>query len=180
LAPEIRLPSTTVMPTMTGMAKDEVLTRVERDLAQGYTHPALQRLASLTTAYPDDLGLRAKRAEVHRRVGNFAEAGRWGFLTDDVTAQDLAAFERTWPTATLRLQVLKLPSGLDAMIGQRAEQRLSSLRDAAGKEERAAVAKQPSSSGGVGCLVATVLFVLAVLALITIGAITVITAVLPG
>ncbi|GAA1811375.1 hypothetical protein GCM10009835_33610 [Planosporangium flavigriseum] len=44
------------------MAKDDVLGRVDADLGRGHTHPAMQRLASLTAAYPDDLEIRARRA----------------------------------------------------------------------------------------------------------------------
>lgn len=60
----------------------------------------MQRLASLTAAYPDDLDLRAERAALYRQVGNLVEAGRWGFLTEDATTEtEIAAFEKPNPGA---------------------------------------------------------------------------------
>jgi hypothetical protein len=79
------------------MTRHDVVRRVEADLRRGHTHLALQRLATLGATYPDDLTIRARRAEVYRRVGNWVEAGRWGFLTEDVTEAEIAAFERAHP-----------------------------------------------------------------------------------
>ncbi|MET7427140.1 DUF6584 family protein [Dactylosporangium sp. NPDC005555] len=69
------------------------------DLRRGHYHPAMQRLESLTAAYPDDLDLRAERAALYRQVGNLVEAGRWGFLTEDATETEIAAFEKPNPGA---------------------------------------------------------------------------------
>jgi hypothetical protein len=166
---------------MIGVAKEDVLVRVGRDLAQGHTYLALQRLASLTVSYPDDLNVRARRAEVNRRIGHFAEAGRWGFLTDDVTERDLAAFERAWPKATSRLAVLRLQPERDLVLGERAQQRLASLLDAACEEERisgGAAASQSPARSDVGCLVAFALVMVVGLALLGIGIVTVVRAIL--
>jgi hypothetical protein len=83
--------------------KRDVLARVDRDLALGHVHPAMQRLASLVAAHPDDLELRARRAALNRQIGNLVEAGRWGFLTEEVTEAELRAFERAWPSTRTRL-----------------------------------------------------------------------------
>jgi hypothetical protein len=40
---------------MIAMPKGDVLARVDADLARGLVHPAMQRLASLTAAYPADV-----------------------------------------------------------------------------------------------------------------------------
>jgi hypothetical protein len=58
------------------MAKFDVLAKVDADPERGHTPLAAQRLNSLIANDPGDLGLRARLAAVHRRTGNFAEAGR--------------------------------------------------------------------------------------------------------
>jgi hypothetical protein len=174
-----QLPLTGSMPTMIVMAKDEVLARVERDLTRGHTYVALQRLSSLTVAYPDDLYVRVQRAEVNRSVGNFAEAGRWGFLAEDVPAQDLAAFECAWPKAQSRLAMLKLPAEPAAILGEQAWQRLARLQEAAREEAQASGAATPAApaSSGVGCSILFAVLVLGGLFLFVLGIITVIKAI---
>ena len=116
---------------MIAVRTDDVIARVERDLARGHTYPALQRLASLTAAHPDNLDLRARRAAVNRRIGNLVEAGRWGFLTEEVTEAELAAFERALPKAWARLFALRLRSDPSPLIGDHARRRLAGLVQAA-------------------------------------------------
>jgi hypothetical protein len=153
-----------------------VLARVDRELDRGYTYPALQRLASLTSAHPDDLDLRARRAAVNRRIGNLVEAGRWGFLTEEITDAEVAAFERVWPRAWARLFALKLRSDPSAAIGDVARHRLAALVQAANEEGPApvgwtAVGPRPevpaSWRDSIGCLIAALVAVIvAVLAVI--------------
>ncbi|MEV4538523.1 DUF6584 family protein [Asanoa sp. NPDC049518] len=109
------------------MARDEVLVKVEADLRRGHTHAALQRLASLTAAYPDDLEVRSARAAVCRQVGNLTEAGRWGFLTESTDDQEIAAFERAYPAAWTRLRALRLVADPTDRLGPAARARLSRL-----------------------------------------------------
>jgi hypothetical protein len=45
-------------------------------------------------------------AAIYRRSGNFVEAGRWGFLTAEVSPAELTAFERANPSPFLRLRLL--------------------------------------------------------------------------
>ena len=116
---------------MGAVAKKEQLERVEADLARGHTHPALQRLANLIGRFPEDLDIRARRAAVNRQIGNPAEAGRWGFLTEVVTVDEVAAFER----AVLRA----LEETENALVSYREDQaRLVKLTEQARESARAA------------------------------------------
>ncbi|WP_326561610.1 DUF6584 family protein [Micromonospora sp. NBC_01796] len=121
------------------MAKEQVLAKVEADLRRGHSHPAMQRLASLTAAYPDDLDLRTRRAALYRRVGNVVEAGRWGFLTEEATAEEIAAFEKAHPGAWRRLFVLKVNSDPTDKLGPMASARFGRLIEQTGKEGPAPV-----------------------------------------
>ncbi|WP_410809418.1 DUF6584 family protein [Micromonospora sp. 067-2] len=119
------------------MAKDHVLARVEADLRRGHVHPAMQRLASLNAAYPDDLELRLRRAALYRQVGNPAEAGRWGFLGEDVDAAEIGAFERCRPDAWRRLLALKVRLDPTAQLGPAARARFTRLVEQAGQDRQA-------------------------------------------
>ncbi len=114
-----------------GMAKADVLDRVAADLARGYTAPAIQRLSSLVAAHPTDLDLRRQLAAVHRMVGNFIEAGRWGYLHLDTAEAETAAFERAYPQPAVRLRKLHWPAAGHAAT-EFARSRLAALADAAG------------------------------------------------
>jgi Family of unknown function (DUF6584) len=159
------------------VAKEDVLARIDRDLSQGLTHPALQRLRTLTEAYPQDLDLRARRAAVCRQVGNVVEAGRWGFLTEQVKPDELAAFERAFPHPFVRLRTLRL-RGRPATLGPAAGERLNQLIDEASTEgplEWTAAGPQPTPTTGwidalmgIGCGAS----LLALAALIFVGLIT--------
>ncbi|MCO1594228.1 hypothetical protein M8C17_03540 [Micromonospora sp. RHAY321] len=162
------------------MAKDHVLAKVDLDLRRGHVHPAMQRLASLTAAYPDDLDLRARRAALYRQVGNLAEAGRWGFLGEDATAEEIGAFERAHPDAWRRLLVLKVDADPTDRLGPVARARFGRLVEQAGREDRVAwteAGPRPESPDGwrdaLPCLVAA-LIGLVVLALAVLGLVTVI------
>ncbi|MET7668258.1 DUF6584 family protein [Micromonospora luteifusca] len=159
------------------MAKEHVLAKVEADLRRGHVHPAMQRLASLNAAYPDDLELRARRAALHRQVGNLAEAGRWGFLSEDANAEEVAAFERSYPGAGQRLLVLKVSADPSDRLGPLAGARLRRLVEQAGQEGRAPTAGAKVGPGAgesnswredLGCLVAAVIGLI-VVALAVVG-----------
>ncbi|MEH1167363.1 DUF6584 family protein [Micromonospora sp. CPCC 205539] len=163
------------------MAKERVLAKVEADLRRGHVHPAMQRLASLTAAYPDDGDLRARRAALYRQVGNLAEAGRWGFLSEDVTAEEVAAFERSYPRVWSRLLVLKLHADPTDRLGPTAGARFARLVEQANEEGPAPVdwtevGPRPQAPGSwrdeVPCLLAAVLGLLG-LALAGVGLVTV-------
>ncbi|MEU8217772.1 DUF6584 family protein [Micromonospora taraxaci] len=161
------------------MAKEHVLAKVDADLRRGHVHPAMQRLASLTAAYPDDLELRARRAALYRQVGNVVEAGRWGFLTEDASVEEVAAFERSYPNAWQRLRVLTVTADPSGRLGPVASGRLARLVEQA--EQGGAgvtwteVGPRPGGPSSwrdeLGCLVAAVvglvLVALTVLGLVT-------------
>ena len=113
--------------TIDGVAKQDVLARVEQDIERGHTHLALQRLAALAAEHPEDLQIRAVQGLVNHRVGNFAEAGRWGFLTEELDPDDLAAFERAFKHPWDRLRALKLRYDPSSVLGPLARQRLAEL-----------------------------------------------------
>ena len=109
------------------MAKQDVLARIEQDIERGHTHLALQRLAVLAVEHPDDLEIRAVRSLINHRIGNFAEAGRWGFLTEEVAEGDLAAFERAFKHPWDRLRALELRYDPSTVLGPRARRRFEEL-----------------------------------------------------
>lgn len=92
------------------MAKSNLMDRVANDLAKGHTHPAKQRLHSLIQAHPTDLDLRRQLADIYRRIGNLAEAGRWSYLDENADLIEILAFERAYPSAAGRRAALRWPS----------------------------------------------------------------------
>jgi hypothetical protein len=159
------------------VTKEEQLVRVEADLARGYTHPALQRLANLTALFPEDLEIRAKRAAVHRRIGNTAEAGRWGFLTENASSDEVAAFEQAFRRPADRLRALRLRRDPGGRLGPTATAR---LQDLSRQVRQAGEPALPSPAGPLmkavptlGCATLVVIF-LAVIALAIIGLMTVV------
>ena len=88
------------------MAKPDVLARARTDLEQGHTYVAIRRLRTYLANDPDNLEVRRVLAAIYRRTGNQVEAGRWGFLSAEVTPAELTAFERANPSPFLRLRLL--------------------------------------------------------------------------
>lgn len=113
------------------MAKADVLARVKQDLAVGHTYSATRRLRTLVAIHADDLELREMLADIYRQTGNLVEAGRWGFLSAEVTPAELAAFERANPHPWLRLRILGWDGDEAALPTESARQRLRSLVAAA-------------------------------------------------
>jgi Family of unknown function (DUF6584) len=108
------------------VAKADVLARVRADLAAGHTHLAIQRLRTLLATLPEDLEVRSLLAAVYRQTGNLVEAGRWGFLTDDVRADELAAYHKANSDPWQRLRLLHF-AGDPAVLPDAAEERLAQL-----------------------------------------------------
>jgi hypothetical protein len=88
------------------VAKPDVLARAKQDLAQGHTFVATRRLRAYLANDPNNLEVRRVLAAIYRQTGNLVEAGRWGFLTAEVTPAELVAFERANPSPFLRLRLL--------------------------------------------------------------------------
>lgn len=78
------------------MSVDDVMRRVEDDLARGHTFVAIQRLTTLVQANPKELAVRLRLAQVHLSTGNFVQAGRWFYLTDVRDERAAAAFEKAY------------------------------------------------------------------------------------
>jgi hypothetical protein len=108
------------------VAKADVLARVKQDLALGHTHTATQRLRTLVAIQPDDLELRNRLTAVYRQTGNLVEAGRWGFLTTQLSQAELVAFERANPDPWLRLRMLRW-EGDESVLPAEARKRLREL-----------------------------------------------------
>jgi Family of unknown function (DUF6584) len=73
--------------------------------------------------------VRAVLASVYRQTGNAVEAGRWGFLTDDVRPTELNAFAKANPDPWQRLRLLHfsgdpvgLPDGATERLVRLAEE----------------------------------------------------------
>lgn len=97
------------------MAKPDVFARVDNDLALGHTYLAIRRLRTYLGGHPHDLAARHLLAGIHRQTGNLVEAGRWGFLTDEVHPAEVTAFERANPSPWLRLRLLRFTADPDTL-----------------------------------------------------------------
>jgi hypothetical protein len=120
------------------VAKADVLARVKRDLAAGQTYLATQRLRTLVASYPDDLEIYRLLASVYRQTGNLTEAGRWGFLTDEVRPAELSAFAQVHADPWARLRLLRWQGDPAALPNDEVRQRLAALlaeADASGPPE---------------------------------------------
>ncbi|MFD8482161.1 DUF6584 family protein [Kitasatospora sp. NPDC059673] len=85
------------------------LARADADLAAGRVPMARRRLRSLVSNHPTDLTARHRLAAVYRLHGEPAEAGRWNYLDESLTTDELLAFERRFHTPARRLSVLRWP-----------------------------------------------------------------------
>lgn len=109
------------------MARAGALKRVRADLAAGRTYVAVQRLRSMIAENPGDLEARALLAAVHRRTGNLVEAGRWSYLTDEITPAELVAFSRAHASPWVRLRMLHYPGTVAELPSEAARNRLGAL-----------------------------------------------------
>lgn len=104
---------------------------MKRDLAAGQTYLATQRLRTLAATYPDDLEVYRLLASVYRQTGNLAEAGRWGFLTDEVRLAELEAFARVHANPWSRLRLLRWTGDPATLADDTVRDRLAVLVDEA-------------------------------------------------
>jgi hypothetical protein len=108
------------------VAKPDVFARVDNDLSLGHTHLAIRRLRAYLGSNPNDLAARRLLAAVYRQTGNLVEAGRWGYLTDEVHPAEVIAFERANPSPWLRLRLLRF-EGKPKILPPTAQDRLRVL-----------------------------------------------------
>lgn len=132
------------LPDHRTVAKPDVLARVQHDLANGRTHLAIQRLRTVLASEPHDLELRRTLASIYRRTGNPAEAGRWDYLTDEVRAEEVAAFERANPSPWLQLRLLRFTAD-PAVLSPGARARLAALTERAERTGPPSTWRGPSS-----------------------------------
>ena len=100
---------------------------MKRDLAAGQTYLATQRLRTLVATQPDDLEIYRLLSSVYRQTGNLAEAGRWGFLTDEVRPAELEAFARVHANPWSRLRLLRWSGDPAALPDDTVRERLAIL-----------------------------------------------------
>lgn len=157
------------------MAKADVLAQVKRDLAAGQTYLATQRLRTLVATHPDDLEVYRLLASVYRQTGNLAEAGRWGFLTDEVRPAELEAFARVHANPWSRLRLLRWSGDPASLADDTVRNRLAVLVEEAEQsgppEIWAGSYRAPAKNRGsiIPCLFTTVVLSVA-LTLAAIGA----------
>ena len=109
------------------MAKKDVLARVREDLESGHTYLATQRLRTLVSIDPEDFEIFRMLADVYRRTGNAVEAGRWGFLLDDATDEEIEAFERAHPWPWVRLRLIRWMGDPEKVPSESGRERLQAL-----------------------------------------------------
>lgn len=111
------------------MPVEQTLARAEHLLATGDPHGARVRLRSLVEHAPRRLDVRERLSEVYRRLGEPQEAGRWGYLSERTTPEELRAFERAHRGDARRmLRALRWDGAEDGAGSAFAEERLRDLR----------------------------------------------------
>jgi hypothetical protein len=154
------------------VAKADVLIRVRQDLELGHTYLATQRLRTLLAVDPNDVDVYALLAGVYRRTGNQVEAGRWAFLTDELSDGELAAFVRAHPSASMRLRLLRWTGDPEKLPGDAGRQRLRELIAAAEQEGASDRYHGPdATTGSRGVLLPCLFVALVILALGALGGI---------
>lgn len=81
----------------------------------------------MVAAAPHDFDLYRLLVEVHRQSGNPTEAGRWGYLTGDASADEVAAFERAHPRPAIRLRLIGWTGDPEQLPDDESRQRLADL-----------------------------------------------------
>lgn len=172
------------------MPVEDTLARVEADLASGRVRLARQRVRGLVGQFPDRLDLRDQLAELYRRDGDLAQAGRWGYLHDHPDPKEVAAFRRAYGDDPVKLmQMLRWRAGEDSAPSPEVRARLRALREEAEMRVGAPVAwvnPEPPKPGTTlrgrigtvfaagGCLLVLGLSMIGIYALITMGISTVV------
>lgn len=111
------------------MPIERTLARAQRLLATGDPHGARVRLRSLVEHAPRRLDVRERLSEVDRVLGEPQEAGRWGYLSERTTPEELRAFERAHRGDARRMvRALRWDGAEDGAGSAFAEQRLRELR----------------------------------------------------
>ena len=108
---------------------DRTLVQVEVDLGEGRLALARQRLRGLVGSLPFRLDLRMLLAEVYRREGDLAQAGRWSYLDGGRLDHEVAAFERAYGQDPVQMmKALSWPGEETEAGSPLARERLRALR----------------------------------------------------
>lgn len=101
---------------------------------------ARQRLVGLIDAFPTRLDVRERLADVYRRLGDRAQAGRWSYLAEIRDPAEIEAFERSLGRDPVRLmRALRWRGPESAASTATASERLLMLRQSAERQENGAV-----------------------------------------
>ncbi|VTR76697.1 DUF6584 family protein [Cellulomonas hominis] len=111
------------------MPIEKTLERVDALVAAGDLDGARTRLVSLADHAPRRLDVRERLADVYRRTGNRQEAGRWGYLSEQTSPEELRAFAKAHRgDARSMMRALRWEGAEDGTGSQVAEERLRALR----------------------------------------------------
>ncbi len=110
------------------MPIDRTLARVDEEIAAGRLLPARQRLLGLVGSYPQRLDVRERLALVCRRLGDDAQAGRWGYLSPAPPEAEVRAFRRAYPDPVQRMRALRWRGSEHEAATALARERLAAVR----------------------------------------------------
>lgn len=117
------------------MAKCTTLERIDSEIAEGRLGIARDRLRGLITAYPDDLSLRTRLAEVYWKLGYPVLAGQFWFLDSELGDEEeqavqafLLACKNDPKTVLHRLRLRGGPEGLGDKARERFEEQVRAYR----------------------------------------------------
>lgn len=113
------------------MTAETTRARAAADLAAGRLPTALQRLRGLVGSCPADLAARQQLAEVYRRYGEPAQAGRWSYLCEGRDPAETTTFEERHPHPFDRMRAVGWRGPESDAPTEFARQRLADLREAA-------------------------------------------------
>jgi hypothetical protein len=101
---------------------DDTLALVTADVDRGELAAARRRLRELLVSRPHRLDVRERLAQIYRGMGEPAQAGRWGYLSDDVPPHELQAFQSACDgDAALMLEALAWGEDDDGLHADMAE-----------------------------------------------------------
>jgi hypothetical protein len=122
------------------VGKSREMTRIRREMAAGRSQVAARRLQTLAAMDPADREVHDLLVQIHREHGDLAGAGRWGFLTDAATPEEISAFELAHPCPWVRLRLLRWsgePEAVESPIGRARLMALAVLAEQSVRSESA-------------------------------------------
>ena len=123
---------------ISAVGKSREITRIRREMAAGHHQAAVRRLQTLAAVDPTDREVYDLLVQIHRDRGDLVGAGRWGFLTDAATPDEICAFERAHPSPWVRLRLLRWfgdPDDVENLAGRTRLTALTALAEQSGQLE---------------------------------------------